>query len=58
MTQLDDGTIVTNIDATDDNANLTRRGYTIRHVETWHREEDSTFIIWDGPEITEADLPL
>lgn len=57
MTQLDNGTIVTDIDATDDNTNLTAQGYTIRHIETWHREDDCTFIVWDAPEITEADFP-
>jgi len=37
---------------------LTSRGYTIRHTETWHRDGVSqSFVVWDPPEITEADLP-
>jgi hypothetical protein len=56
MTQLSNGTIVTDIDATHDNAALTAQGYTIRHVETYH-DHGQTCIVWDAPRITEADLP-
>jgi hypothetical protein len=28
----------------------------IRHIETWH-EADHTCIVWDPPQIGEADLP-
>jgi len=56
MTQLSNGTIVTDIDATHDNTALTAQGYTIRHVETWHNH-DTTCILWDAPQITETDLP-
>jgi len=56
MTQLSNGTIVTDIDATHDNTALTAQGYTIRHVETYH-DHDQTCIVWDAPRITEADLP-
>lgn len=56
MTHLNDGTIVTNLDAHDNNAALIARGYTIRHIETWHGHEEQSFIRWDAPEITEADL--
>ncbi len=56
MTQLSNGTVATDLDAHDDNATLTARGYTIRHVETWP-DHDTTCIVWDAPEITEADLP-
>ena len=44
-------------DAHSDNAVLTEQGYTIRHIETWHRETDHSCIVWDAPDITEADLP-
>ena len=58
MTHLSNGTIVTDIDAHDDNLSLRQRGYTIRHIETWHRDGVSeSFVVWDPPEITEADLP-
>lgn len=56
MTHLNNGQIVTDIDATDDNAALTAQGYSIRHIETWHAH-DTTCIVWDAPEIVEADLP-
>jgi hypothetical protein len=57
MTQLSNGTIVTDIDAYDDNLSLSQRGYTIRHIETWHERDNQSFIHWDAPELTEADLP-
>ena len=58
MTEMSDGTIVTDIDNHADNYRLTSRGYTIRHTETWHRHGVSeSFVVWDPPEITEADLP-
>jgi hypothetical protein len=56
MTQLSNGTIVTDIDAAHDNTALIAEGYTIRHVETYH-DHDQTCIVWDAPRITEADLP-
>jgi hypothetical protein len=57
MTHLDNGTVVTDLDAHSDNAVLTDQGYTIRHIETWHRDFDHSCIVWDAPDITEADLP-
>ena len=57
MTHLSNGTVATDIDAQIDNAALTEQGYTIRHIETWH-DHDTTSIIWDAPEIAEADLPF
>ncbi|MEO8716415.1 MAG: hypothetical protein ABI369_15530 [Acetobacteraceae bacterium] len=56
MTHLSNGTVATDLDAHDDNATLTARGYTIRHVETWH-DHDTTCIVWDAPRISDADLP-
>ncbi len=50
MTRLDNGTIATDIDAHDDNATLVAEGYTIRHIETWHRDIDHSCIIWDAPD--------
>ena len=58
MTHLDNGTIATDIGAHDDNATLGAEGYTIRHIETWHRDIDHSCIIWDALELTEADLPF
>ena len=57
MTHLSNGTVATDIDATDAHAALTAQGYTIRHIETWH-DLDATCIIWDAPDLTEADLPF
>lgn len=57
MTHLSNGTIVTDIDAATDHAFLTAQGYTIRHIETWHRDEDHSFIVWECPQITEAEVP-
>jgi hypothetical protein len=57
MTKLDNGTIATDIDASTDNARLFEQGYTVRHIETFHRDFDHSCIIWDAPELTEADLP-
>ena len=56
MTNLNNGTVATDIDANDDNTRLSAQGYTIRHIETWH-DQDQTCIIWDAPDLTEADLP-
>ena len=49
--------IVTDLDAHADQLSLLAEGYTIRHIETWHRDIDHSCIVWDAPEITEADLP-
>jgi hypothetical protein len=56
MTQLDDGTIATDLNS-EDNARLTREGYTIRHIEEW-LASGVTCIIWDAPQITERDCPF
>ena len=59
MTRISDGTCVTDLDNHDHNQRLTAQGYTIRHIETWHRDRPSErSIVWDAPEITEADLPF
>jgi hypothetical protein len=57
MTQLSNGTIVTDIDAAHDNTALTAQGYTIRAIETWH-DSDATCILWDAPAITDAECPF
>ena len=58
MTILTDGAIVTDIDAHTANLSLLQDGYSIRHIETWHRNGyDDTCIVWDAPPITEADVP-
>ena len=59
MTLLSNGTVATDLDAHGDNAHLTAQGFTIRHIETFHFTPgvDDTCIIWDAPELSEADLP-
>jgi hypothetical protein len=57
MTQLSNGTIVTDINAAQDNKSLTVQGYTIRAIEAWHNH-DTTCILWDAPEITAVDCPF
>ena len=57
MTRLSNGTIVTDIDATPNNAALTAQGYTIRAIEIWH-DHDATCIVWDTPELTASDFPF
>ena len=56
MTHLSNGTVATDLDATDHNATLLAQGYSVRHIEDWHGHGSS--IVWDAPEITEADLPF
>jgi len=58
MTQLSNGQIVTDLDATEDNTTLTAQGYSIRHIETWHDHDDATCITWDAPQLTDADCPF
>ena len=59
MTKLSNGTIVTDMNATHENTALIAQGYTIRHIETWHRSGHSdTVILWDIPALSEADLPF
>jgi hypothetical protein len=58
MTETSDRTCFTDLDDHEANTTLISRGYTIRHIETWHRDGHSDSVIaWDPPEITEADLP-
>ena len=57
MTKLSHGSIATDLDNSDANDDLSAQGYTIRHIETWH-DHDQTCIVWDAPELTEADLPF
>ncbi len=59
MTQIDHNTCATDLDDQVTNGHLTEQGYTIRHIETWHRDESSESVIfWDEPEVSEADLPF
>ncbi len=57
MTHLSNGTVVTELGNATDNRTLSGQGYTIRHIETWH-DHNQTCIVWDAPEITDADLPF
>lgn len=57
MTRLDDGTLVTDRNADLINEQLLAAGYSVRHIETWHAHERASFVVWDTPALTEADLP-
>ena len=59
ITQIDKNTCATDLDDQVTNGHLTEQGYTIRHIETWHRSGHSdTGILWDTPALSEADLPF
>lgn len=58
MTHRGNGTVATDLDTDEDNIALVEQGYTIRHIETWHRDTETTCIVWDAPPISEADLPF
>ena len=57
MTQLSDGTIVTDIQNDTANRSLASQGYSVRHIETYHDHDNQSFIHWDCPRISEDDLP-
>jgi hypothetical protein len=57
MTRLNDGTIVTDLNSFTINAALLDQGYSVRHIETWHTHDGQSFIHWDAPQISIADLP-
>ena len=57
MTRLDDGTLVTDRNADLINEQLLAAGYSVRHIETWHALDGASFVVWDTPPLTEADLP-
>jgi len=56
MTHLANGTVATDLDNTDQSATLSAQGYTIRHIETWL--DGNSCIVWDAPDIDEAELPF
>lgn len=56
MTNLSNGTVATDLDNDSDNRNLLDQGYTVRHIETYHRDTDNSCIIWDAPSLCETDL--
>ena len=59
MTKIDANTTATDFNDSDTNGHLLDQGYSIRHIETWHRDDHSdSLIIWDSPAITEAELPF
>jgi hypothetical protein len=59
MTNIDCATCATDLDDTAMNSEMFEQGYSIRHIETWHRDGHSdSIIVWDSPAITEADLPF
>ena len=57
MTHLSNNTVATDLDAHDYNATLTAQGYTIRHIETYS-DHNHSCIIWDAPELSDADCPF
>ncbi len=57
MTRIDQKTIATDLNDDAGNADLIAQGYSIRHIETYHRDQDYSAIIWDWPGIEEHDLP-
>jgi hypothetical protein len=58
MTRLTNGTCATDLDDDAGNTTLINAGYTVRHIETWHRDGFSdSVIVWDPPALAEADIP-
>ena len=58
MSRNDAGQLVTELHSDTINANLLQAGHSIRHIETWNLHGDfESFIVWDCPALTEADLP-
>ena len=58
MTHLSTTTCATDLGNAVVNKQLLDQGYTIRHIETWHRDgQDDSIIVWDIPALDEADLP-
>jgi hypothetical protein len=58
MTKIEPNIYATDLDDQVTNRHLTDHGYTIRHIETWPRNEHSeSIIVWDGPAISAADVP-
>ena len=58
MTKIDQNIFATDLDDQVTNSHLTDQGYTIRHIETWHRNGHSdSIIVWDGPTISAGDIP-
>ena len=58
MTQLSNGTVATDLDAHDDNAALSRAATPSATSRPGTNSDNQTCIVWDAPEITEADLPF
>jgi hypothetical protein len=58
MTKIDQNSYATDLDDQVTNSHRTRHGYTIHHIETWHRNEHSnSIVVWDGTTISEGDVP-
>ena len=58
MSRLANGTVVTDIHNDTDNHLLASQGYTVRHIETFLDHDNQSFVTWDPPHLTEADLPF
>jgi hypothetical protein len=57
MTKIDHNTIATDLNDHATNTQLIASGYSIRHIETWHRDgQDDSTIVWDI--IDESNLPF
>ena len=57
MTFLANGSIVSDLDNSIVNQNLADQGYSIRHIETFHDQDEQSFITWDAPALSDDDLP-
>ena len=57
MTFLANGSIVSDLDNSTVNQNLADQGYSIRHIETFHDQDEQSFITWDAPALFDDDLP-
>jgi len=58
MTNLANGTVATDLHNVSQSRTLLDQGYTIRHIETYHDQDivSISCIVWDAPDLTEADL--
>ncbi len=59
MTNLANGTVATDLHNVSQSRILLDQSYSIRHIETYHDRDivGISCIVWDAPDLTEADLP-
>lgn len=58
MTHLSNGNIVSDLDNSTINQSLADQGYSIRHIETFHDQDNQSFITWDAPDLCDQDIPF